>query len=229
MYINGKNIFFTERDTLSLNHYLKTISNSTPLTTEEEHELWLLMKEGCSSAREQLISANLRYVVSIAKRFVPSKAPLEDLIQAGNEGLIRAVDKFDGSLGYRFISYATWYIENEVRKAAYDYIRHNVTSLDEPICADDSDSKQRVDYLECRPCQSADWNLRYRDALNALKERADKRMSGLGRLTAELHQMLIDGYTTSDFARRYHLNENQMNRLLTILREEASPRYSLAA
>ncbi len=229
MYINGRNITFIDRKIHSLNHYLHTISHSTPLTTDQEHDLWLRMQQGSSNAREQLISANLRYVVSIAKKYYGSKAPLEDLIQAGNEGLVRAVDKFDASLGFRFISYATWYIENEVRKAAYDYIHHDVTSLDEPLYADKADSSRRIDNLESLPCQSTDWNLRYRDALNNLKERADKRMHGLGRLTDELHQMLIDGYTTSEFAHRHHLNEPQMKRLLTILREEAAPRIASAA
>ena len=160
MYINGKNITFIDRKTLSLNHYLNTISHSNPLTTDQEYDLWILMQQGSSSAREQLISANLRYVVTIAKKYIYSKTPLEDLIQAGNEGLVRAVDKFDGSLGFRLISYATWYIEKEVRRAAYDYIRHDFTSLDEPINAEESDTKKRIDYLECLPCQSTDWNLR---------------------------------------------------------------------
>ena len=87
----------------------------------------------------------------------------------------------------------------------------------------------RYDHLLSSECQSADWNLRYRDALEDLKNRMDKRFCGLGSLVGQLHQILLEGYTTSDFARRHRLNEQQMNRLLTILREEAIPPLSTAA
>ena len=229
MYRNGKNFSFTDRSVDSVNLFLSSIRQSEPLTTEAEYDLWCRMQNGSKSAREKLIFANLRYVVSVAKQYLASKAPFEDLIQAGCEGLVRAVNKFDASLGYRLISYATWHIENEVRKAAYDYIRHSHSSLDEPLYADDKDGETHTDYLEARPCQSTDWNLRYRDALEALKRRAEDRQYGLSHLTAELHQMLLDGYTTSDFARRHHLSESQMTRLLTILREESGSFYRLAA
>lgn len=222
MYINGKQIIFTNRTVNSINQYLSNIRKSKPLTIKEEYDLWLLKQQGSKSAREQLIFANLRYVISVAKKYLNSKAPFEDLIQAGNEGLIRAVDKFDASLGYHFISFATWYIENEVRKAAYDYIRHDAISLDESVDADDEKGTTRIDFLTAYPCQSTDWNIRYIDTLNDLKAKADKRQYGLGHLTAKLHEMLINGYTTSDFARKYHLSETEMNRLLTILREEAN-------
>jgi hypothetical protein len=77
--------------------------------------------------------------------------------------------------------------------------------------------------------ESADWNLRYRDALNSLKMRLDDHIYGLGRLAVELHQMLLDGYSTSDFARRHRLTEQQMNRLLTMIRKEADSSIIQAA
>lgn len=229
MYKNGKNIIFIDGCVESVNLYFCSIRKAEPLSNEEEYELWDSMQKGSSKAREQLIFANLPYVVSVAKKYLPSGAALEDLIQAGNEGLVIAVDKFDASLGFRLISFATWFIENEVRKAAYGYIRHNVDSLDVSIYADDNDGETLANYVKAHPSQSADWNLRYRDALQALKERLDKRMFGLGRLIGKLHQMLLDGYTTSDFARKHRLNERQMNRLLTLIREEADPLLKMAA
>jgi hypothetical protein len=114
-----------------------------------------------------------------------------------------------------------------VSKAAYDYIEHHVESLDAPIS--DDDDKTYVDYLRCSPCQSTDWNLRYREALETLKRQAEERQYGLGKLTAELHQMLIDGYTTADFAKRHHLNEQKMLHILSILREEATSSLPTAA
>jgi RNA polymerase sigma factor (sigma-70 family) len=223
-----KKIIYTDRSNANVKFILSSIRSSEPLTTEQEYDLWQRMSCGSEKAREQLIFANLRYVITIAKKYIASKASLDDLIQSGNEGLVRAVDKFDASLGYRFISYATWYIENEVRKTAYGYLRNKCVSLDKPLGTDD-DSPTRKDYLCARPCQSTDWNLRYRDALERLKRHAEERQYGLGRLTAELHQMLLEGYTTSDFARRHRLTESQMNRLLTILREEADGSLHIAA
>ena len=228
MYQNGINITIIDRSVDSVNLYFHAIRKAKPLSNEEEYNLWLSMQKGSSSAREQLIFANLPYVISVAKKYLPSGAALEDLIQAGNEGLILAVDKFDASLGFRLISFATWFIENEVRKAAYGYIRHNVDSLDMSISAEKEDDTL-ANHVKAHPSQSADWNLLYRDALQALKERLDKRMFGLGRLTGKLHQMLLDGYTTSDFARKHRLNERQMNRLLALIREEADPLLKMAA
>ena len=228
MYQNGINITIIDRSVDSVNLYFHAIRKAKSLSNEEEYNLWLSMQKGSSSAREQLIFANLPYVISVAKKYLPSGAALEDLIQAGNEGLILAVDKFDASLGFRLISFATWFIENEVRKAAYGYIRHNVDSLDMSISAEKEDDTL-ANHVKAHPSQSADWNLLYRDALQALKERLDKRMFGLGRLTGKLHQMLLDGYTTSDFARKHRLNERQMSRLLALIRQEADPLLKMAA
>lgn len=221
-------LVFTDRSVRSVDNYLSEISPYKPLTTAQEYKLWILMQYGDEKARERLICANLRYVVKAAKKYLGSSAPLEDLIQAGNEGLVKAAMTFDASLGYRFISYATWFVENEVRKAAYDYIEHDIKSLDTPLTSDKKDGSLLIDTLYASHCQSTDWNIRYHETLVELKRRAEERQFGFGALTAELHQMLANGYTTSDFARKHHLNEKQMTRLLTVLREEATT-LSLAA
>ena len=108
-------------------------------------------------------------------------------------------------------------------------VKHDVVSLNDPIDAEEPDGDTYLDRLTARPCQSTDWNLRYRDALEDLKRRADERQFGLGRLTEELHQMLLDGLSTKDFARKHHFGEKQMTRLLNILREEAEQALRLAA
>lgn len=222
MISRNARLVFTDRSIRSVDNYLSEISPYKPLTTEQEYKLWILMQYGDEKARERLICANLRYVVKTAKKYLGAKAPFEDLIQAGNEGLVKAAMTFDASLGYHFISYATWFVENEVRKVAYDYIEHKVKSLDAPRRVGKEDGLQLVDCIYARPCQSTDWNLRYHETLVELKHRAEERQCGFGALTAELHQMLANGYTTSDFARKHHLNEKQMTRLLTVLREEAT-------
>ena len=217
-----KQIIFTNHSDKNFEIFLDSIRHEKPLTTEKEYDLWTRMRNGSTRAREQLIYANLLYVVSVAKSFQWSGVPLMDLIQAGCEGMVKAVDKFDASLGFRLISYATWYVENEVRNAASDYLRHKHESLDEPRDADKDDGETRGDYLPNWSCQSTDWNIRYLEALNDLKRRVEERQSGLGHLVGHLHQMLLEGHTTSEFARRHHLNEKQMTRLFTVLREEAS-------
>ena len=221
MYINGKNITFLERGIRSIDTINTELRKCEPLTNEQEYDLWLGIRQGNKHAFNRLVESNMPYAMRIARQYLPSKAALEDLYQAGCEGLVRAAHKFDASLGFRFISFATWFVENEVRKAAYNYIRHDVTSLDEPLDAEDERGSTHMDNVVSYPSESADWNLRYRDALNSLKSKMEERQYGLGRLVGELHQMLLDGYSTTDFARRYRLNESQMNRFLTVLREEA--------
>ena len=221
MYLKGKNITIIDHSVNSVERILKDLRKCKPLTTEEEHDLWLDMQQGSKKAFDLLIRSNMLYAMSIAKKYMASHARLEDLFQAGCEGLVMAAHKYDASLGCRFISFATWYVENEVRKAAYDYIKHDIASLDEPIDAEEPDGDTYLDRLTARPCQSTDWNLRYREALEDFKHRVEERQFGLGRLTEELHQMLLDGYSTSDFARKHRFTEKHMTRLLNILREEA--------
>ena len=229
MYQNGKNIIIIDHSVNCVEAILADLRHRKPLTTEQEHDLWLRMQQGSKRAFDRLVESNMPYVMRIAKQYLPSGAALEDLFQAGCEGLVIAAHKFDASLGFRFVSFATWYVENEVRKAAYDYINHDVISLDEPINADDEQGDYYIDSLAAYPYQSTDWNLRYRDALNELKAKAEERQCGLGRLTDELHQMLLSGYTTSDFAHKHRFNEAQMKHLLTILREEANRPLTTAA
>ena len=221
MYKNGKKISIIDHNVNCVEAILTDLRHRHPLTSEEEYDLWLRMRQGDQRAYNRLVESNMPYAMRIAKLYIPSGAALEDLYQAGCEGLVKAAAKFDASLGYRFISYATWFVENEVRNTAYDHIDHNLISLDEPLDDDDADGTTQLDLLSGSINQSADWGIRYNDALAHLMSRVDKRMFGAGRLVGELHKMLLQGYATVDFARRHRLNEHQMIRLLAILREEA--------
>ena len=221
MYLNGKNISFTDRSVDSVNNFLNLIRKSNPLTNEQEHDLWLRMQQGSSSAREQLIFNNLSYVVSVAKKYLASKSPFEDLIMAGCEGIVKACNRFDGSYGVRFISFATWYIENEIRKEADGYTRNHHDSLDESSNPDKKRYKARIENIPTPISESTDWNLRYLDCLNNLKERMNEHIYGYGEWTGKLHQMLVEGYTTKEFAKLNHLSESQMNHLLMLLKKEA--------
>lgn len=179
------------------------------------------MRQGDSDARMRLINGNLRYVVTMAKKYLATKTPLEDLIQAGNEGLLKAVDKFDPAFNNRLITYATWYIENEVHNTANSYLHRDSPQLDDYV-DDDKQQTRRIDFIEAKGYTAPDWQLRYDDALVDLKLKVRKRQYGLETLLEDLHAMLHDGYSTSDFARRHNLNERTMKLLLAILSEEAS-------
>lgn len=105
--------------------YLKEIANTPTLTAEEEKELAKRIEKGDEKAKEQLIKANLKLVVSIAKKYIGKSPHLSflDLIQEGNIGLFRAVEKFDWRKGYKFSTYATWWIRQAITRALADQAR----------------------------------------------------------------------------------------------------------
>lgn len=114
-------------ETMSVNDpvrmYLKEIGKIPLLTPEQEQELASRLAEGDEQAYDKMIEANLRLVVSIAKRYVGRGLPFLDLIQEGNLGLIKAVGKFDHTKGYKFSTYATWWIRQSISRAIADHAR----------------------------------------------------------------------------------------------------------
>src|SRR5918998_208158 len=109
------------RDTLT--QYLGRIRDSKLLDAAEERDLSRRTHAGDGAARQRLIESNLRLVISIAKKYRGRGVPFEDLIQEGNAGLIRAVEKFDPEMGNRFSTYATWWIRQAVTRALADHGR----------------------------------------------------------------------------------------------------------
>ncbi len=103
--------------------YLKEIGKVPLLSNEREKELAGLMAQGDKKAKDELVEANLRLVVSIAKRYVGKGMFFLDLIQEGNLGLMKAVDKFDYTKGYKFSTYATWWIRQAITRAIADQAR----------------------------------------------------------------------------------------------------------
>lgn len=103
--------------------YLKEIGRVPLLTSEEEIDLAIRIKEGDSAAKKRLSEANLRLVVSIAKRYLGRGMQFLDLIQEGNLGLIKAVEKFDYTKGFKFSTYATWWIRQAITRAIADQAR----------------------------------------------------------------------------------------------------------
>ena len=107
----------------SIKMYLKEIGKIPLLTPSQERELARRAQMGDKKAREKLITANLRLVVSIAKRYIGRGLPFLDLIQEGNIGLLKAVEKFDWRKGYKFSTYATWWIRQAITRAIADQAR----------------------------------------------------------------------------------------------------------
>ena len=118
--------------------YLKEIGRVPLLSAEEEIELATRMAQGDKYARKRLSEANLRLVVSIAKRYVGRGMQFLDLIQEGNLGLIKAVEKFDYTKGYKFSTYATWWIRQAITRSIADQARtiripvHMVETITKP-------------------------------------------------------------------------------------------------
>ena len=113
-----KQVSFTNRDEL-LNSYFKDLRKTTPLTHEEEINLSARIKKGDQEALNKLVVSNLRFVVTVAKQYQHQGLDLTDLIQCGNEGLIKAARLYDGTKGCKFISYAVWWIRQSIVGAIY--------------------------------------------------------------------------------------------------------------
>ena len=113
----------TNRADKSLEKYLQDISKEEMITADEETRLTRLIREGDTLALDKMVKANLRFVVSVAKQYQHQGLPLTDLINEGNLGLIKAAKKFDETRGFKFISYAVWWIRQAILEALSDKAR----------------------------------------------------------------------------------------------------------
>src|SRR5574338_826511 len=114
---------FTNRENQSLDKYLQEIGRVDLLTPEQEIELAIGIRKGDRSALEKLTKANLRFVVSVAKQYQNQGLSLGDLINEGNIGLVKAAQRFDETRGFKFISYAVWWIRQGIMSAIADQSR----------------------------------------------------------------------------------------------------------
>ncbi|MBE0618652.1 MAG: sigma-70 family RNA polymerase sigma factor, partial [Proteobacteria bacterium] len=125
----------------SMGLYLRDIRKTRLLTPQEEIDLALRIEKGDEAARSRMIESNLRLVVKIAKRYVNRGLPFMDLIEEGNVGLIKAVERFKASKGCRFSTYATWWIRQSIERALTNQVR----TIRLPVhVSDDIDRMNRV-------------------------------------------------------------------------------------
>src|SRR5687768_15857098 len=113
----------TNRDSQSIDKYLQEIGKLELISGEEEFRLATLIKQGDKKALDLLVKANLRFVVSVAKQYQNQGLSLSDLINEGNIGLIKAAQRFDETRGFKFISYAVWWIRQSILQALAEQSR----------------------------------------------------------------------------------------------------------
>jgi RNA polymerase primary sigma factor len=139
--INEKQAAMSASTASSIGIYLKDIRKTKLLTPEQEVELALRIEVGDEQARQRMIESNLRLVVKIAKRYVNRGLPFTDIIEEGNVGLIKAVERFKAEKGCRFSTYATWWIRQSIERALTNQVR----TIRLPVhVSDDLDRVRRV-------------------------------------------------------------------------------------
>jgi RNA polymerase primary sigma factor len=153
--MNRKYVSFESNDNIS--KYFKDVRKSVVLTPNEEIEIAKRIKNGDEKAVELLVMANLKFVVSIAKEYQGQGLPLSDLINEGNYGLIKAVHKFDHKKGFKFISYAVWWIKQSILQSLNDNSRvvrlpaniiNKITKLNKEIGRFEADNDREPTYEE---------------------------------------------------------------------------------
>jgi RNA polymerase primary sigma factor len=199
-----------EQDTLT--QYLGRIRGGRLLDAAEERDLSARAREGDKEARARLIRSNLRLVISIAKKYRGRGVPFEDLIQEGNAGLIKAVERFDPALGNRFSTYATWWIRQAVTRAVADHARtvrlpaHVVDALFRLRRAEnalsielgrDATDEELAERLGIRPEETR----RLREVSQPIASINTRVGRGIAEEGAEMGDLLPDEHAGDDYAR----------------------------
>ena len=234
---NSKRVIFTDRSVLSVNLLLKDINKSPLLTADDEYDLCQRMQKGSRSAREQLINCNMRFVVSIAKKYLWSGVPFEDLITCGAIGLTLAADRFDATRGYRFLSFAVWLVEAEMKKAVTEQSRYEqMRSLDATFkSADDKEEQTLLDVIENSSEKAPDWAVTYLTEMASMKEMVRNRFfDEAASILEDAIVMKEKGYGLFDVARKHRVSEEKVRQLLDMIKRELkddfkSSSYHIAA
>ena len=224
---------FIQHRTDSLNHYLKQIECHHPLTQEEERELGRRILSGDTAARDELIEANLRFVLKCALEMQTPYVPIDELIAAGNYGLTIAATRFDPSYDNRFCTYAVHYIRNSIREAVRNWMcqlsmpdplqgLQACLSLDDTYDEDEENwSRDLIDRLPASLTSSDEHRLaeETKEQLHAFLSKWYAPIDV--QLLMDCAQMTCDGYTLSDLAFEKRMPLKQMKNYITQLEEKA--------
>ena len=228
----NKKVIFIDRSIKSVDLFLKSISKYPILSQEEEYSLWERMQKGCEAARDRLINCNLRYVVTMAKKYLWSGIALEDLISTGAIGLTLAADRFDATRGYRFLSYAVWWVDAELKKAVTDHWPYEqMDSLDAPLDAYDNDgSDTLLGMIASSSEQAPDWALTYLTEMSAMKKYIKKsQFEEAAIIFEEVIKMKEIGLTLYDVAKKHNVTVNDIKRRMRRIRKDLQDNYLEAA
>lgn len=215
------------------NLYLKQIENNQPLTMEEEQELGRRILAGDTAARNKLIEANLRFVLTCAIEMNTPFVPIEELIAAGNYGLTIAATHYNPSFDNHFCSYAVHHIRRAIREAIRTWSCSVKTpsllqgllaclSLDDRNNEDEDNwSRDLIDRLPAPPLDS-DVQLNAKEAKEQLRAFLSKWYYPSDvNLLMDLAQMIYDGYNISDLAKKHGLPVRRMKAIIADLRKKA--------
>lgn len=220
----------------SIKAYLKDIRSIPLLTSQEEIDLARKIQKGDASAREHMIRANLRLVISIAKRYMHLGVPLGDLIDEGNIGLMRGVQKFDHRKGYRFSTYAAWWIKQSISRAIIDQGR----LIRVPVYMNEEISRykksvEKLTHKLGRKPRSAEIAKRMKTTVERVREleNAVARMSSLDAPIGEegdgqvIDMIEDESVAGSDSDLEHFLTRERLIRLLDMLGEDSRERRIL--
>lgn len=198
----------TSRETESFNIYLREIYNHNILTSEEEKELAKRANEGDKAAKDELVKCNLRFVVTVAKQYANATHLLEDLVNEGNIGLIMAADRFKPEMGWKFISYAVWWIQKIICEHLAKHGRvirlpanklNSLSKLDKKISAMEQKMGRTVDIAEIIEEYGADFEHEDFELLDVLSvysvDSLDREIGGEDGSHTTLCDMLSDTTT----------------------------------
>jgi len=207
---NNKKPVFIDRSREIVKLILKQVEESVVLSSEDQRNQFDQMKEGKRGARNKLITSNLRFVLSRVLEYLWCGAPLEDLFQAGVIGLTVAIDKFDTSLGVKLISFARYYIDNEIQQVFTSRLRYSeYVSLSDPASNDIDCTLTVEDKLSSGRQNHADWSTRYdseqQNMRNVVRQVAPCENDA--QLWENYIAMTAEGYGMIDVARKHRITE----------------------
>lgn len=229
----SKNNHIIQSRTEVLNHYLEQIEDNEPLTVEQEQALGRRLMSGDYNARNELIEANLHFVLSCAIEMSNPYVPIEELVAAGNYGLTLAATRYDPSYPTRFCSYAVHHIRKAIREAIKTWTSQVAMpdllqglqaclSLDDRQDDDEDNwSRDLIDRIPASP-QAGEIHSRVEETKEQLRSFLSKWYYPSDvQLLMDLAQMMYDGYTISDLAKKHGLPVKRMKSIIADLQQKA--------